>query len=153
MKHLLFRVFLVTCLFLLSGTVFGQKSSSKSEEAVIKTLRDICQAYEKKDTDFLLKYMTEDFTLTASDGSITTRDDEIKELKSGKVTYQIFENRDMKVRLYGEKTAVVTGRTVVKGEYEKSPIDAEFQFTDTLVFRDGRWRIAASHASRIKPKS
>ena len=97
--------------------------------------------------------MTEDFTLTASDGAITTRDDEINELKSGKVTYQIFENRDMKVRLYGDRTAVVTGRTVVKGVYEKTAIDAEFQFTDTLVWKDGRWRIAASHASRIKPKS
>jgi hypothetical protein len=152
MKYLLFRVFLVTCLFLFSTAVFGQKNSSKSEEAVIKTLQKICKAYETKETGVLLDFMTADFTLTASDGTITTRDDEIKELKSGKVTYQLFENRDMKVRLY-EKTAIVTGRTVVKGEYEKSPIEAEFQFTDTLVFQGGRWWIAASHASRIKPKS
>jgi len=148
MKYIL----LFTFLCLLSTAAFGQKKSSKNAEAVIKTLQDICKAYEKKDTDVLLKYMSEDFTLTASDGTITTRDDEIKELKSGKVNYQIFENRDMKVRLH-DKIAVVTGRTVVKGDYEKSPIDAEFQFTDTLIWKNGHWWLVASHASRIKPKS
>lgn len=152
MKNLLFQISFVICLFFLSTSVFGQKNQSRSEEAVIKTLQDICKAYEKRDTDFLLKYMTEDFTLTSSDGIITTRDDEISELKSGKVLYQIFENRDMKVRLH-DKTAVVTGRTVVKGEYEKNPIDAEFQFTDTLVWKNGHWQIVSSHASRIKSKS
>ncbi|HVE55314.1 MAG TPA: nuclear transport factor 2 family protein [Pyrinomonadaceae bacterium] len=148
MKYLLFQVSLIVCLFVFSTNVFGQ-NSSKTAESVIKTLQDICKAYEKKETDVLLKYMTEDFTLTASDGTITTRDDEIKELKSGKVSYQIFENRDMKVRLH-DKTAVVTGRTVVKGDYEKAAIDAEFQFTDTLIWKNGHWWIVASHASRIK---
>ena len=148
MKYILLFTFL--CLF--SIAALGQKNSSKSAESVIKTLQDICKAYEKKDTDILLKYMTEDFTLTASDGAITTREDEIKEIKSGKVNYQIFENRDMRVRLH-DKTAVVTGRTVVKGDYETSPIDAEFQFTDTLIRKNGHWLLVASHASRIKPKS
>lgn len=152
MQNILFRAILVASFFVFSTAAFGQ-NESKSADAVIKTLQDICKAYEKKDTDVLLKYMSEDFTLTASDGSITTRDDEIKELKSGKVSYEVFENRDMKVRLYGDKTAVVTGRTVVKGEYEKNAIDAEFQFTDTLIRKDGHWRIVSSHASRIKPKS
>lgn len=152
MNHILFRIFLTVCLFLpASVAVFGQ-NASKNEAAVVKALQIICKAYETKDTSVLLEYMTGDFTLTASDGSITTRDDEINELKSGKVTYRVFENVDMKVRFHG-KTAVVTGRTIVKGEYEKSPIDAEFQFTDTLVFKNGRWRIAASHASRLRPKS
>ena len=148
MKFILFQVSLIVCLFAFSTNAFGQ-NSSKTAESVIKTLQDICKAYEKKDVAVLLKYMTEDFTLTASDGTITTRNDEINELKSGKVTYQIFENRDMKVRLH-DKTAVVTGRTVVKGDYETSPIDAEFQFTDTLIWKNGHWRIVASHASRIK---
>lgn len=151
MKYILFRILPIALLFALSTVAFGQNASQS--DAVIKTLQTICKAYGTKETDVLLRLMTEDFTLTASDGAITTRDDEIKELKSGKVTYQIFENRDMKVRFYGDKTAVVTGRTVVRGEYEKTPIDAEFQFTDTLVRKDGRWQIASSHASRIKPKS
>lgn len=152
MKNILSQVFLIACLFVFSTVAFGQKAP-RTADAVIKTLQEICKAYETKDTAVLLRLMTEDFTLTSSNGTISTRDDEIGELKSGKVTYQTFENRDMKVRLYGDKTAIVTGRTIVKGVYEKTAIDAEFQFTDTLVRRDGVWRIAASHASRINPKS
>ena len=74
MKQRFFKVFPVICLLCFS--VLGQNYSKKGA-AVIKTLQDICSAYETKDTSVLLEYMTADFTLTASDGSITTRDDEI----------------------------------------------------------------------------
>lgn len=93
--------------------------------------------------------MTEHFTLTSSTGVVTTLADEINDLKTGKAKYTVFKNVDMKPRLYGN-TAVVTGKTIVKGEYEKQAFEAEFQFTDTLIWKDGRWWMVSSHASRLK---
>ncbi len=81
---------------------------------------------------------------------MTGIEDEINDLKSGKARYRVFENVDMKPRLYGN-TAVVTGRTIVKGEYDKTAIEMEFQFTDTLIWKNGRWWMVSSHASRLKP--
>ena len=72
------------------------------------------------------------------------------ELQSGKVHYDVFENYDMKARLYGDNTAVVLGKTRVKGMSEDKPFDRVVQFTDTLVKRDGRWQLAAGHVSRIE---
>ena len=60
-----------------------------------------------------------------------------------------FENYDMKVRLYGDSTAVVTGRTKLKGVYNGKPIDKVVQFTDTLVKQNGHWRLAAGHVSAV----
>jgi ketosteroid isomerase-like protein len=80
---------------------------------------------------------------------IGTRADEINELRSGKVRYDVFENYDMLARLYGD-TAVVLGKTRVKGTADGKPFDRIVQFTDTLIKRDGRWQLAAGHVSRIE---
>ena len=81
---------------------------------------------------------------------MSTRADEINELRSGKVHYDVFENYDMIVRLYGDNTAVVLGKTRVKGTAEGKPLDRVVQFTDTLIKRDGRWQLAAGHVSRLE---
>jgi hypothetical protein len=54
----------------------------------------------------------------------------------------------MKVRLHSD-AAVVTGRTIVKGQAGERAFAAQFRFTDTLVRIEGRWRVAATHISRI----
>src|SRR5205809_7443651 len=84
--------------------------------------------------------LTPDFTLTLSNGEASTRADEINELRSGKVHYDLFENYDMQARLYGNDTAVVLGKTRVKGRSDGKPFDRVAQFTDTLKNRNGRWQ-------------
>lgn len=37
----------------------------------------------------------------------------------------------------------------LKGKAGDTPFATVFQFTDTMVQRDGKWRFAASHVSRI----
>jgi hypothetical protein len=61
----------------------------------------------------------------------------------------VFENYDMKARLYAG-TAVVVGKTHVKGTAEGKPFDRVVQFADTLFKRDGQWQLAAGHVSRIE---
>jgi ketosteroid isomerase-like protein len=56
----------------------------------------------------------------------------------------------MKARVYDGHTAVVTGKTKVKGNARGKPIDIVVQFTDTFVKEGGRWRLAAGHVSRVK---
>ena len=56
----------------------------------------------------------------------------------------------MKARVYGGQTAIVTGKTKVKGNPQGKPIDIVVQFTDTFVKQSGRWRLAAGHVSRLK---
>jgi ketosteroid isomerase-like protein len=125
------------------------RGDARTEKAVIQTLHRACEAYERGDVRAMEELLTEDFTLTNSAGTVTTRQDDIELARRGEVKYEVFRNKDMKARLHGD-AAIVTGRTIVKGSSGKNEFDAEFQFTDTLVFQDGRWRLAASHVSLLK---
>ena len=62
--------------------------------------------------------------------------------------YDVFRNHGMKVRVYGD-SAVVTGITSIKGTSGGTAFAVDVQFTDTLIKRDGKWRMVASHASPL----
>jgi ketosteroid isomerase-like protein len=134
--------------FLFAVSIFSFAQSA-AENEVLQFERDACKAFLEADRAGLERALTEDFTLTLSNGDVSSRADEISELTSGKVRYDIFENFDMKARLYGDSTAVVLGKTRVKGTSDGKAFDRTVQFTDTLVKRDGRWQLAAGHVSRL----
>jgi len=124
-------------------------AQTPTEQEVLQFEREACKAFLDADVAMLERVMTPEFTLTLSNGEVSTRADEINELRSGKVHYDVFENYDMLARLYGD-TAVVLGKTRVKGTADGKPFDRVVQFTDTLIKRDGRWQLAAGHVSRIE---
>jgi ketosteroid isomerase-like protein len=125
-------------------------AETPAQQEVLQFERDACKAFLDADVSALERVLTPDFTLTLSSGGVSTRADEISELRTGKVHYDVFENYDMLARLYGNDTAVVLGKTRVKGTADGKPFDRVVQFTDTLIKRDGRWQLAAGHVSRIE---
>jgi len=125
-------------------------AQTTDEKDVLQFERDACKAFLDADVAALELVLTPDFTLTLSNGEVSTRADEINELRSGKVHYDVFENYDMLARLYGNDTAVVLGKTRVKGIADGKPFDRVVQFTDTMIKRNGRWQLAAGHVSRIE---
>ncbi len=132
--------------FICAATIFAETLAQETR-AILQAERDGCAAYLHGDAEKIAKFLAEDYTLTNSKGEISARADDIADAKSGKVHYDVFENHDMKVRLYGDSTAVVTGRTKLKGVYDGKPVDKIVQFTDTLVKQNGHWRLAAGHVS------
>jgi hypothetical protein len=135
-------VVVLTCRFSLAQT--------PTQQEVLQFEREACKAFLDADVAALERVLTTDFTLTLSNGDVSTRADEINELHSGKVHYDVFENYDMLARVYGNDTAVVLGKTRVKGTADGKPFDRIVQFTDTLIKRDGHWQLAAGHVSRIE---
>ena len=125
-------------------------AETAAEKEVLQFERDACKAFLDADAAALERVLTADFTLTLSNGDVSTRADEINELRNGKVHYDVFENYDMKARFYGDNTAIVLGKTRVQGTSEGKAFDHVVQFTDTLVKRDGRWQLAAGHVSALE---
>jgi ketosteroid isomerase-like protein len=136
--------------FLLSATCQLSFAQTPAEKEVLQFERDACKAFLDADVAALERVLTPDFTLTLSNGEVSARANEINELRSGKVHYDVFENYDMTARLYGDNTAVVLGNTRVKGTSEGKPFDRVVRFTDTLVTREDRWQLAAGHVSRLE---
>jgi ketosteroid isomerase-like protein len=145
MKQVLFTALLSV---LISGCA-STAPAQNDEAAVIDMLHAACRAYQQADVNRMTELLTPDFTLTDPDGIVTTREDDLQIARTGSIVYRVFENRDMKVRLHGE-AAVVTGITRVAGSAGTTQFDTELQFTDSVVRERGKWRVAASHVSRIK---
>jgi ketosteroid isomerase-like protein len=116
---------------------------------LLRVEAELCQAFESGDAATARKDLDETFTLTDSHGGVTDREQNLDEIAKREPRYEVFRNREQKVRLYGD-AAIVTGITVVKGIAGKDAFEADFQFTDTWVRRDGHWKLAASHASRLQ---
>lgn len=115
--------------------------------AILKAEADICAAFEREDAGWLEQHLDPRFTLTSSTGKLTTRAEEVADLRAG-TKYAVFRNRDSKVRVYGD-AAVVTGITRVEGQADGKPYALDFQFTDTYVRKPSGWVMVASHASRL----
>ena len=120
------------------------------EDDVLRAERELALCYQNSDAACIEQGVMEDYTLTNSKGKITTRADDLLEARKHDPKYEIFENRDMKVRVHGD-AAVVTGITHAKGISGDQPFDAEFRFTDTFVKDQGRWRLWAGQATKITP--
>jgi ketosteroid isomerase-like protein len=133
----------------LSASAADARADAKADEAMIlERINKACDAFEKGDVDYLIDFLDETFTLTDTRGQITTRAQNLDEVRKREPRYDVFRNHDMKVRVYGD-SAVVTGITSIKGTSGGTAFAVDVQFTDTLIKRDGKWRMVASHASPL----
>jgi hypothetical protein len=138
---------LVAAGVVLAGAALARDSASDERE--IRNVEAlICAAFEQGDGSVLEKNLDERFTLTSSHGEVTNRKQNIAEVTSREPHYEVFRNHDQDVRLYGD-AAIVTGITTIRASVDSKPFAADFQFTDTYVYREGRWLLAASHASKL----
>jgi len=127
------------------------RDAAQDEREILIVEKAICEAYRTGDADYLRKVLDERYTLTDSRGTVVPREVDIAEVEKGDPQYEAFRNHGQKLRLYGD-AAIVNGITSVKGSSGGKPFEADFQFTDTWVYRDGQWKLAASHATRLQKK-
>jgi len=145
------KIAAVFALIFLTNLMLALAQENDQGNAVLQTERDLAMAYQRGEADAIAQGVMEDYTLTNSMGKVTTRADDIAEAKKNDPKYEIFENYDMNARVHGD-AAVVTGKTHTKGISGGKPFDSVFQFTDTFVKDGGRWRLLASHASKLPAK-
>ena len=125
------------------------RDAAQDEREILRAEALICKAFESGDGATLEKHLDARFTLTSSRGEVTDRKQNIAEVVSREPRYEVFRNHGQKIRLYGD-AAIVTGVTTVKGTAGQDAFAADFQYTDTWIRRDGHWKMAASHASRLQ---
>jgi ketosteroid isomerase-like protein len=127
------------------------RDAAQDERSIRHAETAICDAYEAGDGDSLANRLTDDFTLTDSKGIVTGRDKNVHEVASRDPAYLMFRNHDQKVRLYGD-AAVVTGITSLQGHTANATFAGDYAYTDTWVYVDRRWKLAASHASLLRTR-
>ena len=142
-------MFRTVALAVLSVMICAVASAARAndEAAVIAMLHAACSAYRTGDATLLDRLLDERFTLTGSDGVVTSKAEELAAVRAREPQYSEFSNSEMVVRLY-DGFALVTGITTIRGTAAGQPFAVRVQFTDTVVKRAGGWQLAASHASK-----
>jgi len=118
------------------------------EQTLIQLERDWEQANAKNDTAALDRILAPEFVSTDSDGRLTTRAEGLARRKSGEVKLTAFTQDDYKVHVISD-TAIVTGRSTIKGIRDGKDWSGQERWTDVFVRRNGRWQAVATHSSRI----
>ena len=90
--------------------------SSTVEDEVAGVARAWDRAMITNDADAIGQYMADDWTIVGPDGSVGDRAGFLALVRSGDLTHDVMESRDLLVRPYGD-TAVVTGRGISGGRY------------------------------------
>jgi ketosteroid isomerase-like protein len=108
-------------------------------------------SYVAGDAGFLDRLFRDDVVLVNTRGEISSKRQEVDELRSGAVRYQTFDTWDLAPRLYGD-VAVVTARSHVVGVVTASgrAFDVQMRVIDVFVRGAGRWQLVASQGTRVE---
>ena len=126
--------------------VLAAPAMTGTEQSVLRFETDLCVAFRNNDAAAIAAGEDEHYALTNSSSQISTRADDIADAKSGATRYTEFRNHDMQVTLYGD-TAIVRGITSLKGTSDGKAFERDVRFTDTVVRRDGAWKLVAGHVT------
>jgi ketosteroid isomerase-like protein len=120
----------------------------KVEQAIMKLERQWMDASIKADAAAIDKIEAEDYIMIDPTGSISTKEEDMKNVKSGDLKFDSMEILQSKVRVYGD-TAVITGKSHIKGNYKGQDIGGDYSFTDVFVKKGADWKAVSSHITRV----
>ena len=153
MKRIMIAVSLAVLVFAAASRsqTPAQTKTETPEQELLGLFEDWMNAEVKGDIDFIDRFLVEDWLVTDPVGNVWTKAQFLGGLKSGEGAVKSFVLDGMKARIYGD-TAVVTGRMTAKQTFQGQDISGQYQCTDTLIKKEGRWLCVATHLSRIMPK-
>ncbi len=121
-----------------------------SEQDVIRQIIDMeRQAKEaslRRDSNFPLRVLAEDYVAITPLGQVTTKEETLTARRSGQLRYEAMSITDMVVRVYGD-TAVVTARADVKGHQLGEDFSGPYRYTRVWVRRNGQWQTVSYQAT------
>jgi len=124
-------------------------SRGGNAEQQVKEVNDrYIAAQLNNDSDSLQKLMADDFTAIRSDGSLSTKAQEIEHIKSGALTHEKSDIQDVKIRVYGN-SAVATVRSYFKGTVNGKPLSSTVRVTRVWVKQNGNWKCVVLQSTRV----
>jgi ketosteroid isomerase-like protein len=157
------RLLLVTLLSLLLPLtlLYAKEKKEKADasagggnaEKQVAALADqFTQAFEKADTGFMEKYFADEYTGIHSDGKLSTKAQEIDNVKSGNLKWASVDVHDRKIHVYGD-TALVTGLSSSTGTIGGKPYSGDYRTTQVWVKQKGDWKVVALQSTRVATPS
>src|SRR6266478_7364984 len=121
----------------------------QTEQEVLRLADTWAAAELRGDTAFLEDRLSDDFIGIGPLGFMLTKQEWLARHRSGDLKYESFSLDEVKVRVYNDDAAVLTGRQVQNGAYRGNSIQAQFRTTLVFVRQQGQWQLASLQLSTI----
>ncbi len=127
------------------------KHNSEVEQALIKIQHEWAEARLKRDSSFPQRIEADDFTVVWFNGTIVSKEEDLKSYESTDTVFTDFKIDDLKVRFYGDM-AIVVGQGSIKAHTKTQDLSGKYVWTDTFVKQRGAWTAVASQVTPVVQK-
>ena len=127
------------------------KHNSEVEQALIKIQHEWAEARLKRDSSFPQRIEADDFTVVWFNGTIVSKEEDLKSYESTDTVFTDFKIDDLKVRFYGDM-AIVVGQGSIKAHTKRQDLSGKYVWTDTFVKQRGAWTAVASQVTPVVQK-
>lgn len=146
-KHFITAIVMIAAF---GGSAASQRVKLSPEQQVLATDDRRMQALRRADTKPLEQIYADDYTLVTPTGEIRTKEDQLRELKSGELRYERLRTLERIVRVYGDVAIVLARQDDVIVQHNQRIVAGEQRITRVYKRIGGRWRVIATHASLIR---
>lgn len=124
--------------------------SMEDEEGIRAIERERLRALVSADMDVARELHADDFQLITPSGSTYSKEEYLGSIASGVLNYLIWEpDSPIEVRFYGS-AAVIRYQSQIEGIMRGEHMElARYWHLDVYEWRDGRWQVVWSQATRI----
>lgn len=142
-------------IILLSGGSFSFAQNIMSREADEKALRYLKEvewpkSYYEQDTLLLDRILADEFQSIDASGEVSNKKLEMNYVKKNKPSYSSFTFKILRLDLFENGTAVVSGTGVIKGKNDKGGYEMTYQSSNIFIKRKNQWKAISSHVSGVK---
>ena len=148
------KLFLFAVILFLWSFAYGQ-TKRLSVPVPADTIRALdnewLTAYDRNDVESIRRIFAEDARMVHSDGRVTTKTDELTNVKAAappelKASWRVEE---VEVRFY-DKTAISCGFVVQEGYYANQKFARKYRYTSVYVRRKKQWQLVSAQYSRTE---
>lgn len=146
------KALLVTALLVgsISFSSYGQTTTTNVAKEILELNRAWAEAVTKGDAATLEKIFSDDVIVTAGNGNLRNKAEEIKDATAGTdpdfAWVRPFTTENERVRVYND-AAVVTGLVKWAFKYKGQEVNQERRYSHFYVKDKGQWRIVAQQVS------
>jgi ketosteroid isomerase-like protein len=121
------------------------------EKEIRKLEEELTQTEMRVDVEALDRIYADDIMVTAPIGLCVDKPAVMAEVRQArKAKVERYDKDDLKVRAYGDITAVTSYRMTAEARFEEVEIKRQMCITNVWLKREGRWQIAARHTAYLE---
>lgn len=143
------RTALVVAMYLVLVVPASAQPDSLRTAEVLKTDDARIHARAVGDVARLSRIYADDYVLITAEGDVRSKQDQINELKSGRLHFAPLVPTERTVRLFGD-VALVTSRDPAGIVRNGREIGGDLRMVRVYVRRLGRWQLVSAQATRVQ---